>query len=249
MTELTTPDYGKRVFLETSRQDYWWSQQLLMVAILAFSLGYATWAALQGEYFQVGPYTSPFYSPQLALDWWPISPALLIVWAPGGFRLTCYYFRRVYYRVLFFTPPACAVAAKPQNYKGERAMFIFQNLHRYFLYLALVLWGFHIHDTWLAFFFSDGFGVGVGSLVILLDTVLLTGFVFGCNSLRHLVGGNVDCFSCVSFGKQRFVLWKLVSRLNLHHWFWAWSSLIWIALTDLYIRLVAMNVITDMRIL
>ena len=249
MTDLTTPLSHRNVLLETSRKDTWWAKQLLMVAILVLSLGYATWAALQGDYFQVGPYTSPFYSPQLAFDWWPISPALLIVWAPGGFRLTCYYFRRVYYRVLFFTPPACAVGGRQHNYKGERSLFIFQNLHRYFLYLAIVLWVFHVHDTALAFSFNGGFGIGVGSLVILLDTILLTGFVFGCNSLRHLVGGNADCYSCVTFGRQRHLLWRLVSKLNLHHWFWAWSSLIWITLTDLYIRLTAMNVITDLRIL
>jgi len=249
MSELSSSANGAKVFLGTSRQDSWWGQPLLMTSILFLTLGYATWAALQGDYFQVGPYTSPFYSPQIAFDWWPISPALLIVWAPGGFRLTCYYFRRVYYRVFFFTPPACAVGAKPQNYKGERALLIFQNLHRFFLYLALVLWVFHVHDTWLAFNFADGFGIGVGSLVIVTDTILLTGFVFGCNSLRHLVGGNVDCFSCVPLGRQRYLLWRVVSKFNFHHWFWAWSSLIWITLTDLYIRLVAMGIITDARIL
>jgi len=35
--------------------------------------------------------------------------------------------------------------------------------------------------------------------------------------------------------------------LNAHHSRWAWFSLFGVALTDLYIRLVAMGVITDLR--
>lgn len=247
MTETTStpPPIG---FMDTSRRDNW------MVGPIATALGllafivYSTWAAFQGEYYEWGPYLSPMYSPLIEVDWWPMSPAFLILWAPGGFRVTCYYYRKAYYRSLFFTPAACAVGGRPQSYRGERALLLFQNLHRYFLYLALVFIVILTYDAIKAFFFADGFGMGVGTIVLVLNAVFLAFFTFGCNSLRHLVGGNVDCYSCVKFGQQRHGLWRIVSKFNAHHMLWAWVSLFWVGFTDLYVRLVAMGVITDVRI-
>lgn len=247
MSELLSPP-KPRVFLETARTDRWWVGPLVTLFGLLGFIAYATWAALQGEHYEWGPYVSPFYAIQVQPAWWPLPPALLMIWIPAGFRMTCYYFRKAYYRAIFFTPPACAVGSKPQNYKGERALMIFNNLHRYFLYLALVLVVIHVIDTWEAFFFSDGFGVGVGSLILLVDLILLAGFVFGCNALRHLVGGNVNCYSCESFGKARYKGWNLVTRFNQNHREWAWLSLASVGLADLYIRLVSMGIITDLRI-
>jgi hypothetical protein len=42
-------------------------------------------------------------------------------------------------------------------------------------------------------------------------------------------------------------MWTLVSRLNARHMQYAWISLGWVLLTDLYIRLVASGIITDVR--
>ena len=43
---------------------------------------------------------------------WPTSfwlpAALLVLWIPIGYRATCYYMRRIYYRSFFGNPPACA---------------------------------------------------------------------------------------------------------------------------------------------
>lgn len=248
MSETTQPLPVRRPFLQTERKDTWWIAPLATaVSLIAFVI-YAAWAGLQGNHYEWGPYISPFYSPLIKIHGWPFSPAILIMWAPAGFRLTCYYFRKAYYRALFISPPACAVGARPQNYKGERRLFLFQNLHRYFLYLALILLLLHIHDCFYAFSFADGFGVGVGSLVILLDFFFLSFFVFGCNSLRHLIGGGVDCYSCVKFGRQRYWGWRFVSFFNRNHREWAWISLFWVAFVDLYVRLVSMGVITDIRI-
>src|SRR5262245_29627454 len=91
-------------FGETARRDAWWAQPLLVFVALSAFVAYATWAAFQGEHYHWGPYLSPFYSPLLfgepggwfgpKPDWWPgalpFSAALFILWAPGGFRLTCY---------------------------------------------------------------------------------------------------------------------------------------------------------------
>lgn len=249
MSEVTSPSPAPLRFFETRRKDLWWLGPLATALGLLAFVAYSTWGALQGEHYQVGPYLSPFYSPLILVDWWPLSPAFLILWIPGGFRATCYYYRKAYYRSLFLTPPACAVGSKPQKYQGERALLVVQNLHRYFLYLALglvvVLW----IDAIESFFFIDGFGIGVGTIVLTLNAFFLMSFTFGCNSLRHLVGGNVDCYSCVAFGKQRLKAWNIVTYFNHHHMAWAWISLIWVGLTDLYVRLVSMGIIIDLRLI
>ena len=91
---------------------------------------YSTWAAFQGAHYYFGNYVSPFYSPEIfgnsphaGLDqspaWWPawllFSPALFILWAPGGFRLTCYYYRGAYYKAFWADPPACTVGRTAQD--------------------------------------------------------------------------------------------------------------------------------------
>jgi hypothetical protein len=122
---------------------------------------------------------------------------------PLGFRLTCYYYRKAYYRSFFLAPPACVVAGLSRGrYRGEtRFPFILMNVHRFFFYVATIVLGFLWYDAVRAFFFrgADGslhVGVGVGSLIMLANVVPLSLFTFGCNSLRHLVGGKLDCFTC-----------------------------------------------------
>ena len=135
------------------------------------------------------------------------------------------------------------------KYKGETAFpFVLQNLHRYFLYGSIVVWGFLTYDTIHAFFFEDGFGIGVGTIVLVVNLVLLSGYWFGCHSLRHLIGGNVDCYSCALAGKARHKAWKGVSWFNKRHMSWAWLSLAFVCVTDLYIRLVSMGTISDLRL-
>ena len=150
-TETTFP---KRAFGATMRRDTWWIQPLLVFLGLGTFVVYSTWAALQGEHYFSGPYLSPFYSPEIfghsphsllgpKPGWWPgwlpFSPALLVLWAPGLFRLTCYYYRGAYYKSFWADPPACAVGEPRKLYLGEQSFpLIMQNVHRYFLYLALI---------------------------------------------------------------------------------------------------------------
>ena len=89
----------------------------------------------------------------------------------------------------------------------------------------------------------------MGSLVLLANIILLTGYTLSCHSLRHIVGGKVDCFSCVAFGGPRHKAWKGLSFLNDHHMLFAWLSLFSVGLTDLYVRLVANGTIQDLRLL
>ena len=236
---------------ETQRRDVWWLE-LLPVIILFGGFGiYATLRAFEGKFFEWGPYLSPFYSPLLSFHWWKFSPALLILAAPLGFRTTCYYYRKAYYRAFFLDPPACAVSeSSTRKYRGETAFpFILQNVHRYFLYLAIIFICFLWYDAIKAFFFDGRFGIGVGTLIMLTNVCLLTLYTFSCHSLRHIVGGKLDCFSCSTFGKPRHSAWNFLSLLNERHMLFAWASLISVGFTDFYIRMLASGVFKDPRLL
>jgi hypothetical protein len=245
----------------SERRDAWWVEPLAIGLYLALFCVYATWAALQNGHYEWGPYLSPFYSPLILVHEASLppslsfvarlSPAIFILWIPLAFRGTCYYFRKAYYRAYFMDPPACAVGeARGSGYRGEIGFpFVLQNLHRYTLYLALILMVFLWVDAIKAFNFDGRFGIGVGTLILLADNALLTLYVFSCHSWRHLVGGSVDCFSCAALGKARLTSWQGVSFINRHHMFFAWASLTSVGFADLYIRLVSMGIWSDLRIL
>jgi hypothetical protein len=259
---------ARRRFAETMRRDAWWVQSLLTFLVLGGFATYATWAAFQGAYYESGPYLSPFYSPLLFGDshhawfgpkpgWWPgalpFSAALLILWAPGGFRFTCYYYRGAYYKAFWADPPACAVGEPRKSYRGEqRFPLILQNVHRYFLYLAIPFLFVLAWDVVKATRFPDPikggteFGIGVGTIVLLANTILLGGYTLGCHALRHMVGGYLDQ---LSRRPARKVAYDCVSACNRGHMKWAWSSLFMVAFADAYVRLCAMGIWTDWRLL
>lgn len=230
----------------TLRSDAWWAEPFLIMMGLSAFVVYTTWAALQGAHYEYGNYLSPFYSPLFKPSWWRFSPAILILWAPAGFRLTCYYYRKAYYRSFWWTPPACAVSDARAGYTGETGFpLILQNLHRYFFYAATLLLAFLWYDAVHGFIFDGRFGVGLGSMILVTNVAFLTLYSVSCHSCRHLCGGRLDHFSS---SPARYVIWRVVSVLNERHMLWAWISLVSVALTDLYVRLLSMGVIGDMRI-
>ena len=241
-------------FGRTARKDNWWIEPLLVFLGFSAFIVYSTWAALQGANYSFGPYLSPFYSPLLMTTkpgWWPaflpFSAAMLILWAPGGFRFTCYYYRGAYYKAFWADPPSCTVGEPRKSYWGERSFpLIIQNIHRYFLYLALIFIVILALDAYHAVWFDGHFGIGIGTLIMIVNPILLGGYTLGCHSLRHLVGGRLDEMSKKPMRKSCY---DCVSGLNRKHMLWAWMSLFWVGFTDVYIRLCAMGIWHDVRII
>lgn len=232
----------------TQRTDNWRTEPMLVGIGFGLFIIYATWRAFQGQFYEVDNYLSPFYSPKIAADWWKFSPAILILWIPAGFRATCYYYRKAYYRAYFLDPPGCAVGHYGgHKYEGETNFpLVLQNVHRYMLYFAIIVIGFLWYDAINSFFLNGQFRVGVASLIYLANVVLLSNYTFGCHAFRHLVGGRLDCFTCPA-GKPKtsYGVWSFVTKLNEHHMFWAWMSLFSVAIADGYTAYLVANHIND----
>jgi hypothetical protein len=224
-------------------------------------LVYANWAAWQGNHYTYGPYLSPFYSPEIWGDsphswlgpkpawypaWLPFSPALLILWAPGLFRVTCYYYRGAYYKAFWADPPSCAVGEPRGTYLGENSLpLILQNVHRYFMYLAVLFLFMLTWDVWKSVWWPDGFHVGLGTIILAVNVTFLSSYTLGCHSMRHLVGGCMDQFSS---SPARAKAYDCVSCLNSSHMRWAWMSLFSVAFSDIYVRLCSMGIWSDWRL-
>ena len=271
MTSTDTPPAGTAaapggraaITARTLRTDRWWVAPAVTFGVLLAFVVYSTIRAFSNAAYFVPAYDyiSPFYSPCLAAncadgashlgqplgDLGIISPALVVLVVPLGFRLTCYYYRKAYYRAFWLSPPACAVAEPHASYTGEtRFPLIFQNAHRWFFYVGLVFNAILTYDALIAFKGAHGgVGLGVGTLVLLVNAALLWLYSLSCHSCRHAIGGRLKHFSR---HPVRYRLWTWVSRLNAHHMKFAWVSLVWVALADLYVSLVASGILTDLRI-
>jgi hypothetical protein len=120
---------------------------------------------------------------------------------------------------------------------------VLQNVHRWFLYGALVVWVFLCYDVLLSMRApGGGLQVSAGTLVLGVNVVLIWLYCTGCHSLRHLVGGRCDEFSKHPW---RFGAWRLVTSLNRRHQLWAWCSLFSVGFSDVYVRLCAKGIWTD----
>ncbi len=245
----------------TLRTDRYWVQPVVTVVVLTAFVAYASWAAFVNKNYYAGAslnrdLISPFYSPCLTescvpgshpstvITWWAISPALLILIFPLGFRMTCYYYRKAYYRSFWLAPPACAVSDTHGSYSGEsRFPLLLQNVHRYFFYFGLVFNVILSIDAVVAFRQPGvGLGFSVGTAVLIVNAVLLWLYSLSCHACRHLCGGGLKQFSSAPI---RHRIWKALTPLNGKHMAFAWMSLVFVAFTDLYVRLVASGTIHD----
>lgn len=259
-------------FCATKRTDNWWAGPAFTFFVFSCFVVYTTWALWQAKYYQAGPYLSPYYSPVLWTDptapgaapvshawfgawpsWWPDfiprSPAMFILVFPLSFRMSCYYYRKAYYRSFAGSPPGCAVGplAGKRKYNGETKLLLIQNLHRFALYAALAFIFLLGKDAVEAFFWQGKFGIGVGSIILTINVVLIASYTLGCHSFRHLIGGKADCLSNCGAPTARLFAWKKATWFNARHMQFAWASLVWVMVTDVYVRLCSMGYITDLN--
>jgi len=274
MAEMSLP--AQRRFAETLRTDAWWLQPLAVFLGFSAFIVYSTWAAFHPLYNGApaywfngngADYLSPFFSPEIfgisphawvhvtdKPGWWPtwqwlvFSPAFFVLWGPGLFRFTCYYYRGAYYKAFWADPSNCAVGEPRKSYLGERYFpLIMQNIHRYFMYVAVIFifilsWDALQSFRWEGADGSHHFGMGIGSIVMVLNVVFLASYTFGCHSLRHVIGGFLDQPSKAPTCAKAY---SCVSCLNKRHMMWAWISLFWVGFTDVYVRLCVMGKIHD----
>ncbi|MGX7826852.1 hypothetical protein ACTG9Q_17330 [Actinokineospora sp. 24-640] len=248
-----------RIAERTLRTDRWWLPPLLTNLGLLTFVVYATIRSFMGKWYWVEEYgyLTPFYSPCLSDSCLPGSSHFgtplpeLPGWIPLGFlalpfllgfRLTCYYYRKAYYRSVWQSPTACAVAEPHERYTGEtRFPLIIQNAHRYFFYVAALISVVNTYDAILAL----TNGLGVGGIILVVNVVLLWAYTLSCHSCRHIAGGRLKNFSK---HPVRYRLWTAISKLNVRHMQLAWTTLGTLVLTDLYVMLVASGAISDLRI-
>ena len=267
----------KKGFGATDRVDDWWKGPTAMAAYLGIMIVYATWRGFMEADFWIfeefgrsaGNQTmaiesegshvlSPLFSPLVIPGqgkfggpipealWW-MSPAMFILIFPAGFRGTCYYYRKAYYRAFFQQPTGCAVSKPWNEYSGETGLLLVQNLHRYFLYAALAYLPILSYDVWLSVNFHDpvshahSYGVSVGSLVLAVNVIALAGYTFGCHAFRHLVGGGSNLWTSGSRPILRYRMWRMSTWFNEHHKDWALYSLFIVMFSDFYIYVCTMG--------
>jgi hypothetical protein len=247
----------------TLRTDRWWLPPLANFIGLTAWVAYATVRAFMQQDYYVAEYNylTPFYSPCVSVGCVPEASHLGqflpdVWWLPYAavslpflllFRLTCYYYRKAYYRAFWLSPPACAVAEPHAKYSGEtRFPLIMQNLHRYFFYIATAIAILNTYDAILSFVKADGsFGLGLGNIILVINVVALWGYSLSCHSCRSIIGGRLNHFSQ---HPVRYKMWGFVSRLNTKHMQFAWITLATLAFTDFYIMAVSAGWISDLRI-
>jgi hypothetical protein len=242
-----------------TRRDRWWLPPWGQTALLTVFVAYALFSAFlltpfTGVPFEADGYVSPLFASHSAPDWFPewLTPAILTLWIPFAFRASCYYFRKAAYRGFLADPPACAVGEPTvhRRYAMEiRLPFSLQNQHRYFLYLAFIPAAIGWIDAISSFQYEGALRIGLGGLLLLAESLLLTGYMLSCHSLRHFGGGMIDCYSCSRRTRARHGLWRSLTALNRNHPMWFWTSLTFIIVCDLYVRALALGVITDPAIL
>ena len=264
-TTTGTQSAGRaQIAARTLRTDQWWRDPLVTFVLLTAWLMYGIIrTASQRAYFvEKYHYLTPFFSPCVTAScvpesrdfgtWFGHFPPFMPFAIIGlvfllGFRVTCYYYRKAYYRAFWASPPACAVTEPHRRYTGEtRFPLIVQNLHRYFFYAVILISILNTYDLAQAFRGPDGdFGLGLGTLIMLANVVLLWAYTLSCHSCRHITGGRLRHFSK---HPVRYWIWTQVSKLNARHMQLAWITLGTLMLTDAYIALVDSGALSDLRI-
>ena len=240
---------------EASPGRAWWIEPALTVICYSAFVIYATWSVFDQVNVKFYPYVSPFFSLWLGfgLIRVPLIGILIPILAviPLGLRGSCYYYRKSYFRSFFWDPPACAIQElKRGRYRGEtRFPWVLNNYHRYFLILSVIVLVFLWVDVVRAFVYQGHLFIGLGSLIMLTNVILLTLYTGTCHSFRYLMGGRIDAFSRVRFGPAWHRIVILLNGMNPRHGFYAWVSMFSVAFTDIYIRLLMAGLFHEPRVI
>lgn len=244
----------------TLRTDRWWVPTVLTNLGLAAFVIYATVRAFWGSAYWVADYhyLTPFYSPCVSKGcipeashfgqylpdvWWlPYAafslPFLLL------FRLTCYYYRKAYYRSVWQSPRDALWPNPIRHTPGDQAAA----RHAEPAPLLLLHRRHHLADQHLrrdpGLPLPTGFGFGLGNVILVVNVILLWTYTVSCHSCRHVTGGRLKHFSK---HPVRYWMWTQVSKLNTRHMLFAWITLGTLVLTDFYVMLVASGTISDLR--
>lgn len=261
MAGVTDAPGRARISARTLRRDRWWQAPLLTVVGLVAWITYATVRVFMHKWYWVDDYhyLTPFYSPCVSTGCTPAASEFGqfipdVWWLPYAaislpflllFRFTCYYYRKAYYRSFWLAPPACAVAEPHKRYTGEaQEPMLMQNLHRYFFYAAVLISLVNTWDAVHAFHSPEGFGIGLGTVILWVNVLLLWTYTVSCHSCRHALAGRLNHFSKHPL---RYRMWTGVSRLNTRHMELAWITLASLAVTDFYVMIVSAGWINDLR--
>ena len=197
---------------------------------------YSTWAAFQGNHYAYGPYLSPFYSPVLFGDaphawfgpkpgWWPVAAVLAGAADPLGAGRIPLHLLLLPRRVLQGLLGRSAVVHRRRAAQvvSRRAFVPADPSERPpVLSLSRAPLPRRAHATTCGRRCgspirrpgTDSFGIGLGTLVLAVNVVLLGGYTFGCHSLRHLVGGVRDEISKSPLVRREL---QVRERLNRRH--------------------------------
>jgi len=246
----------------TNRIDNWMGQPMAMGGALILLLLYTAWRLTIGDadiHYDDHRVTSPIFSPDIIYMFgitghpgW-VNSAILILWIPFGFRGTCYYMRRVYYRSFFMSPVACWVDEpeinKKLGYQGEKRLFVINNIHRYMLFLAIAILLVKWYDVVHSMHIMSGFILDVGTIVLAIESALLTMYVTSCHAFRHVIGGRLDRWTTGTSGLMG-KMHDFVSKkwINKSHGFWFWTSLSFVFIGDIFIMMVANGTIPESSI-
>ena len=215
-TTATRPDAGRSraaIAAKTLRTDRWWFPPLITFVGLSAWLLYGLVRVYMHKWYLRRGLPLPD-AVLLALHHRPVRAGGRALrhasCRPGGssrrrrftlpflllFRLTCYYYRKAYYRAFWLSPPACAVPDGHKKYTGEtRFPLLGQNLHRYAFYAAVIISLINTYDAIIAFHSPEGFGFGLGNVILVGNVVMLWAYTVSCHSCRHIIGGRMKHFS------------------------------------------------------
>ena len=197
----------------TLRRDAWWTELLPVIIVLGGFGLYATLRAFEGAFYSLGTLSFAFL---FSADRSAASLVAAFSRAAGA-RRPARVSRHLLLLPQSLLPRIFSRSAGLRRGRASQAQISRRDQHflsssrmstATFYTWPLFFWAFCGTTPIKGFFFDGQFGIGVGSLILLFNVILLSFYTLSCHSLRHLAGGKMDCFSCATFGSQRAAAWK-----------------------------------------